>query len=251
VRRGATCQAVVVAIVLCIGCAVAIIAISSCQKPQSQQEMQTQSESTVQTESPESEAGEPEIPGPDAIQTESPKSKSVSSVSVPDHAVPSEASTTAPVSQANPAGRQLMDDHVNSPAPVEEDQSYTFSHDLNSETVTFDAVNPTTKVKGLMTVTITGAYRGKRLGDGQSTADSHLQADQQATFVFNPYDPYSPSYSATVKTLGVAGDTTNNSVFFDFGLEASGSDGSSQQFALREVVTVTEDGAHVTFEQSK
>jgi hypothetical protein len=36
---------------------------------------------------------------------------------------------------------------------------------------------------------------------------------------------------------------------FDFGLEATGSDGSSQQFVLREIVTVTEDGAQIAFEQ--
>ena len=100
-----------------------------------------------------------------------------------------------------------------------------------------------------MTATITGSFRGKRLGDGQSTAGSHLQADQQATFNFFSSDRYSPSYSATVKTLNVAGDTTNDSISFDFGLEATGSDGSSQQFTLREVVTITADGAHVTFEQ--
>jgi len=58
-----------------------------------------------------------------------------------------------------------------------------------------------------------------------------------------------PSYSATVNTLQVAGDTTDDSIFLDFGLEVTGSDGSSQQFMLREVVTVTEDGAQVTFEQ--
>ena len=100
-----------------------------------------------------------------------------------------------------------------------------------------------------MTVTITGAYRGKRLGDGQSPAGSHFKANQQATFSFVPYDRYSPSYTATVNTLNVAGDSTNDSIHFDFGLEATGSDGSEQQFTLREVVTITADGAHVTFQQ--
>jgi hypothetical protein len=49
--------------------------------------------------------------------------------------------------------------------------------------------------------------------------------------------------------LQVAGNTTNDSIKFDFGLEATASDGSSQQFMLREVVTVTEDDAQVTFSQ--
>jgi hypothetical protein len=239
VRRGATRPAAVVAIVLCVGFAVAMVAIWSCRKPQSHQEMQTQPNAEVQTE----------IPEPEAVQTEIQKPEGVSPVSVPHRDLPQQPSTATPVSQANPAGRQLMDDHVNSPAPVQDDQSYDFSHDLNEETITFEAVNPRTQVKGLMTVTITGPFRGKRLGDGQSAVGSHLQANQQATFSFVPYDPYSLSYSATVNTLQVAGDTTNDSILFDFGLEATGSDGSSQQFTLREVVTVTEDAAQVTFEQ--
>jgi len=234
VRRGATRPAVVVAIVLCVGFAVAMVAIWPFRKPRSHQEMQTQPKPAVQTEIPTHEA--------------------VSPVSVPDDAVPDDAvspepSTATPVFQASPAARQLMDDHVNSPAPVQDDQSYTFSHDLNEETSTFEAVNPTTKVPGRMTVTITGAFRGKRLGDGESPVGSHLQADQRATFSFIPYDRYSPSYSATVNTLQVARDTTDDSISFDFGLETTGSDGSSQQFMLREVVTVTEDGAQFTFEQ--
>ena len=237
VRRGATRPAAVVAIVLCVGFAVATVAIWQFRKPRSHQEMQTQPKAAVQTE----------IPKPE--QTEIPKPEAVSSVSVPQRTAPLEPSTAAPVSQANPAAGQLMDDHVDSPTPVQDDESYDFSHDLNEETITFEAVNPTTHVPGRMTVTITGAFRGNRLSDGESPVGSHLKADQQATFSFVPYYPYSPSYSATVKTLQVAGDTTNDSIKFDFGLEATGSDGSSQEFMLREVVTVTEDGAQVTFEQ--
>jgi len=235
-RRGATRPATVVAIVLCVGFAVAMVAISSCRKPQSQQETQTQPEATVQIETPnpETEAQEPEA---------------VSPVSVPDRAVSQEPSTATPGSQASPAAGQLTDDHVNSPTPVEGAQSYDFSHDLNEETTTFEAVNPTTKIPGRMTVTVTGPFRGKRLGDGQSNGGSHLNAEQHATFSFVHYDRYSPSYIATVNTLNVAGDSTNDSIHFDFGLEATGSDGSEQQFTLREVVTITADGAHVTFEQ--
>jgi hypothetical protein len=238
-RRGAIRPAAAVAIVLCVGFAVAMVAFWPFRKPRSHQEMPTQPKAAVQTE----------IPEPEAVQTEIPKPEAVSPVSVPHSAVPLEPSTATPVSQANPAASQFVDDHVNSPTPVQDDQSYTFSHNLNAEPITFEAVNPSTQVPGLMTVTITGAFRGKRLGDGQSPVGSHLQADQQATFSFVPYDPYSPSYSATVNTLQVAGDTTNGSIFLDFGLEVTGSDGSSQQFMLREVVTVTEDGAQVTFEQ--
>jgi hypothetical protein len=137
----------------------------------------------------------------------------------------------------------------NSRASVQKGNDYTFSHDVNAETIKFEAVNPRTQVAGRMTVTITGAVRGNRLWDGQSAVGSHLHGEHQATFSFVPYYPYSPSYSATVKTLRVTGDTTDDSIFLDFGLEATGSDGSSQQFMLREVVTVTEDGAQVTFEQ--
>jgi len=243
VQRGATRPATVVAIVLCVGFTFAMVAISSCRKPQSQQEIQTQPEAAVETPKPETEIPETgtEIPTPEAV----------SPASVPDRAVSQEPSTATPGSQASPAAGQLTDDHVNSPAPVEDDQSYDFSHDLNEEATTFEAVNPTTKVPGQMTVTITGPFRGKRLGDGQSTAGSHLKADQQATFTFIPNDRYSPSYTATVTTLNVSGDTTDDSIHFDFGLEATGSDGSSQQFTLREVVTITKDGAHVTFSQLK
>jgi hypothetical protein len=239
VRRGAIRPAAVVAIVLCVGFAVAMVALWPFRKPRPHQEMETQPKAAVQTE----------IPEPEAVQTEIPEPEPVSRVWVPDRAVPLEPSTAKPVSQANPAARQLMDDHVNSPTPVQDDQSYDFSHDLNAETITFEAVNPRTRVPGRMTVTITGAYRGNRLGDGQSPVGSHLQANQQATFSFVPYDRYSPSYSATVRTLQLAGNTTDDSISFNFGLDTTGSDGSSQRFMLREVVTLTEDSAQVTFGQ--
>ena len=239
VQRGATRPAAVVAIVLCVGFAVAMVAIWQFRKPPSHQEMQTQPEAAVQTE----------IPTPEAVQAEIPQPEAISRVSVPRPTVPLEASTATPVSQANPAVRQGWTTNVNSPTPVQDDPSYTLSHDLNAETMTFEAVNPKTQVKGLMTVTITGAYRGKRLGDGQSPAGSHLKANQQATFSFVPYDRYSPSYSATVNTLQLAGNTTDDSISFNFGLEATGSDGSSQRFVLKEVVTVTEESAQVTFTQ--
>ena len=233
VRRGATHPAAVVAIVLCVGFAVAMVAIWPFRKPRSHQEMQTQPKA--------------------AVQTETPKPEAVSPISVPHRAVPLEPSTATPVSQANPAARQLTDNHVNSPANspalFEDDPSYTFFHDVNAETITFEAVNPSTQVAGLMTATITGAFRGKRLWDGQSAVGSHLQGKQQATFSFVPYYSYSPSYSATVRQLQFDGGATDDSIFLDFGVMATGSDGSSQQFMLREVVTVTEDGAQVTFEQ--
>ena len=142
----------------------------------------------------------------------------------------------------------------NSPASfpkgsVQKGNDHTFSHDVNAETVRFEAVNPKTQAAGRMTVTITGAVRGKRLWDGQSAVGSHLQAACQATFSFVPYYPYSPSYSATLSSLQVARDTTDDSIFFDFGLRATGSDGSVQWFMLREVVTATETGAQIAFKQ--
>ena len=132
---------------------------------------------------------------------------------------------------------------------VQKGNDHTFSHDLNAETITFEAVNPGTQVAGRMTVTITAAVRGDRLRDGQSAVGSHLQAAQQASFSFVPYYPYSPSYSATIRLMQVAGDTTNDSIFLDFGLKTTGSDGSVQWFMLRDVVTATEQGAQITFKQ--
>ena len=242
VRRGATRPATVVAIVLCVGFAVAMVAIWPFRESRSHQEMQTQPKA--------------------AVQNETPKPEAVSPVSAPHRAVPLEASTATPVSQASPAASQLMDDHVNSPAsvqddhvnspaPVQDDQSYDFSHELNAETITFEGVNPTTQVPGRMTVAVTGRFRGNRLWDGESPVGSKLQADQQATFSFVPYDRYSPSYSATVRRLQAAGDATDDSILFEFAVTARGSDGSSQRFTLREVTTITEDGAQVTFEQVK
>jgi hypothetical protein len=239
VRRGATRPAAVVAIVLCVGFAVAMAAIWQFRKPGPDQEIQTQPKAAVQTEVPKAEA----------VQTEIPEPEPVSRVWEPSRAVALESSTATPVSQTNPAARQLMDDHVNSPTPVPDDQSDTFSHDLIAETITFEAINPRSKVPGRMTVTLYGSFRGKWLGDEQSPAGSHLQANQQAAFSFVPYDRYAPSYSATVRTLQLAGDTTDDSISFNFGLDTTGSDGSSQRFMLREVVTVTEDAAQVTFEQ--
>jgi hypothetical protein len=100
-----------------------------------------------------------------------------------------------------------------------------------------------------MTVTINAAVRGNRLFDGQSIVGSHLQGETQATFSFVPYYAYSPSYSATLSSLQVAGNTSDDSIFFDFGLKATGSDGSMQWFMLREVVTATEAGAQIAFKQ--
>jgi hypothetical protein len=237
VRRGATRPAVVVAIVLCVGFAVAMVAIWPFRKPRSHQEMPTQPEAAVHTE----------IPTPEAVQNdEIPTPEAVSPVSVQHRAVPPEPSTATPVSQANPAARQGWTINVSSPTP---DPSYSFSYDVDTETTTFEGVNPKTQVAGLMTVTITGVFRGKRFGDGQSPVGSHLEANEQATFSFVPYDQSSPSYSATVRTLQFAGDTSHDSILFDFGLTATGSDKSSQQFTLREVVTLTEDGAEIAFEQ--
>jgi hypothetical protein len=231
VRRGATRPAVAIVTVLCVGFAVAVVVLWPSRKARSHHEMQTQPKAAVQTE----------------IQ----KPEAVSRVSEPQRAALLEPSAATPVSQASPAARQSMDNLGNSPTPVQDDQSYTFSHDVNAEAITFDAINPTTQVPGRMTVTITGTVRGKRLGDGQSDGGSHLQSAHQATFSFVPDDRYSPSYSATVKLLQVAGDTTNDSVFFDFGLMTTSSDGSVQSFRLREVVTATEDGAQIAFEQLK
>ena len=136
----------------------------------------------------------------------------------------------------------------NSRASVQKGNDHTFSHDANAETIQFETVNPRTQVAGVMTVTITGAVSGNRLWDGPAVG-SHLQGQTQATFSFVPYYPYSPSYSATLSSLQVAGDTTNDSIFLDFGLKATGSDGSEQWFMLREVVTATEAGAHIAFQQ--
>ena len=136
----------------------------------------------------------------------------------------------------------------NSRASVQKGDDYAISHDLNAETINFEAVNPRTQVAGRMAVTITGAVRGKRLRDGQSAVGSHLQGACQATFSFVPYYPYSPSYSATIK-LQVAGDTYDDLVVSDFPVITKGSDGSFQRFMLEEVVTATEDGAQITFEQ--
>jgi hypothetical protein len=139
--------------------------------------------------------------------------------------------------------------HDNSAASIQNGDHYTFSHPLNAETITFEAVNPSNLAPGRMTVTITGAVRGYRLWDGQSVIGSHLQADQQASFSFVPYYPYYPSYSAAVRVLQIAGHTADDSIFFDFGLRATGSDGSVQWFVLREIVTATENGAQITFRQ--
>ena len=137
----------------------------------------------------------------------------------------------------------------NSRASSQKANDDTFSHVMNAETIAFEAVNPRTQVAGRMTATITAAVRGDRLRDGQSAVGSHLQGAQQATFSFVPYYPYSPSYSATLSSLQVARDTTDDSIFFDFGLRATGSDGSEQWFMLREVVTATEAGAQIAFKQ--
>ena len=137
----------------------------------------------------------------------------------------------------------------NARVSVQKGNYHTFSHDVNAEAIQFETVNPRTQVAGRMTVTITGAVRGNRFRDGQSAVGSHLQSAHQATFSFVPYYPYSPSYSATVRQLQVAGDTTDDSIFLDFGLRATGSDGSVQWFMLREVVTATERGAQIAFQQ--
>src|SRR5437879_5716618 len=66
-------------------------------------------------------------------------------------------------------------------ASVQKRNDHAFSHDLNPETINFEAINPKTQVAGRMTVTITGAVRGNRLRDGQSAVGSHLQGACHAT----------------------------------------------------------------------
>jgi len=78
VRRGATRPAAVVAIVLCVGFAVAMVAIWPFRKPRSHQEMQIQPKAAVQTE----------IPTPETVHTEIPTREAVSPVSVAHRAVP-------------------------------------------------------------------------------------------------------------------------------------------------------------------
>ena len=124
VQRGATRPAAVGAIVLCVGFAVTMVAISSCRKPRSHQEMRPQPNASVQSETPKPETESPEP------ETETPESGAVSPVSVPHRALQVQPSTAAPISQASPAAGQLM---ANSPTPVQGDQSYDFSHDLNAE----------------------------------------------------------------------------------------------------------------------
>jgi len=133
--------------------------------------------------------------------------------------------------------------------PAQKGDDYPISHDLNSKTITFEAVNPSNQAPGRMTVALIGAVRGYRIGDGESAAGSFLKGGQMANFSFVPYYPYYPSYSATVRLMQFAGDTASDSIFFDFGLRTTGSDGSVQWFMLKEVVTATEDAAQIAFQQ--
>lgn len=138
-------------------------------------------------------------------------------------------------------------------AANQDENNYTFSHNVNAETIRFEAVNPSNQAAvGIMTVTITATVSGNRLWDGQSFVGSHLKADQQeASFSFVPYYPYLPSYSATAGRVQMARDTTDDSIFGDFAIRTKGSDGSFQRFMLREVVAATEQGAQITFQQLK
>jgi hypothetical protein len=100
-----------------------------------------------------------------------------------------------------------------------------------------------------MTVSIIGAVHGTQLWNGQSAVGSHLSSDTQEVFSFVPNDPYSPIYSGTVKQLQLSGDTKDDSISFDFGLKATGTDGSVQWFMLREVVTANDAGVQIAFKQ--
>jgi hypothetical protein len=137
----------------------------------------------------------------------------------------------------------------NSPASAQKGDDCTFSHDVNAKTITFEAVNPKTQGAGRMTVSIIGAVRGTQLWNGQSAVGSHLSSDTQEVFSFVPNDPYSPIYSGTVKQLQLSGDTKDDSISFDFGLKATGTDGSVQWFMLREVVTANDAGVQIAFKQ--
>lgn len=132
---------------------------------------------------------------------------------------------------------------------VPNDNNYSFFFDLNQQTITFEAVNPSTQVAGRMTVTLTGSVRSDPLSDGQLAAGSHFKGQQKATFNFVPYYPYSPSYSTPVSPLEFTGDSPDDSIYFDVKIRATGSDGSMQSFVLRESITASEDGAQITFAQ--
>src|SRR6478672_7775681 len=75
----------------------------------------------------------------------------------------------------------------NSAGSVQNSDDYPISHDLNSETITFEAINPRTQAPGRMTVALIGAVRGYRLWDGESAAGSFLKGGQMANFSFVPY----------------------------------------------------------------
>jgi hypothetical protein len=133
----------------------------------------------------------------------------------------------------------------------QDDNPAAYSHDLKEQTITFQAVNEQTQTVGTVTVTLTGTFRGNRLWGGRYHGGSHIDSIQSASFVFVPADSSQPTYKAELGKLELAGDSTSDAILFDSIVTGIGSDGSSQRFALREVVQVTEYGAQVSFEQLK
>jgi hypothetical protein len=126
-----------------------------------------------------------------------------------------------------------------------EDNAYSFSHDMAEQTFTFEGVNPYTKVAGLVTITINGGvFRGKKLGE--FARGSKISGEQHGSFSFVPYDSSQPTFAGTIKFV-VGGETTTDTITFDFLIEGTGSDGSSQSFLQREVATVNEYGAQISF----
>lgn len=137
------------------------------------------------------------------------------------------------------------------PAVQQDDNTYAYSHDLKDQTITFEAVNPKTDVAGLVTVTISGAFKGNRWWEGYYAGGVRVTGEQRATFSFVPTDPFQPTYNGKVSTLRFGGDSKNDSIWFDSVIKGVAQDGSTQRFKFREIVKVSESGAEITFAQQK
>ncbi len=139
---------------------------------------------------------------------------------------------------------------VISTSALAQEISREYEQKLKEKTITFEAVNPYTNVPGNVTITVSGAFRGKRIDSGRKTGWSVIKGEQQGSFAFLPYDSSQPSFKGTFK-FGLSGDIPfdrhSDVLPLSFIIKTVGTDGSEVTFAQSQFATVNEYGADVSF----
>ena len=138
---------------------------------------------------------------------------------------------------------------ISTPALAQE-LSHEFKQELAEKTLTFAAINPYTNVPGIVTITISGAFHGKRIRSGKKEGWSAINGEQKGSFAFVPYDSSQPTYKGDFRfaLIGeIPADRHDDLLKFHFLVDTTGSDGSKLTFVQGESALVNEYVTDVSF----